>query len=1182
MLINSPNISGSLTVTGNATISGSLNVAGGINATITGSATSASYVEYSNVANKPTLVSGSSQITYSGLSGIPAGIVSGSSQVSFNGITDKPTLVSGSSQITYSGISSIPSGIVSGSSQISFTGIVDKPTLVSGSSQIIYSEISSIPAGIVSSSAQIAGYNLFATTGSNQFNGSQAITGSLTVTGQVVAQTLNVQQVTSSIVYSSGSNVFGNSLSNTQQFTGSLQVSGSSHYVLGNLLIGKTNDEGFALDVNGTGRFLSNSSSTIGLIVGGAGGAGSTRQGQLRFGDAGTVYKIQGGEDYSAINFMIGTGTPLTLASNGAATFSSSVTAGGNFLMPAGSGLAWSGDATRIITPEDNVSGALIQTPGIVRFNVGGTTERMRITAGGNVGIGTTSPNAQLDAYTSQGGSTIAATHGTGGSYPKASGISFGATSTSLTVSNNGGNTTFTGGAGIYASNGAASDNPTNLVFWTTSGGSPTTRLTIASGGAATFSSSVTAGSDITSRTSLNAITLSNTEPYVFLARNSGSNGIGVIRTLDGGALAFDNGATGAAQSTKMTITAGGNVGIGTDSPNNLLQVGGTANGIIRIDGAGDNTDFGIKWASSNASIYSNTGNAYLTFATNGSERMRITSGGNVGIGTTSPSGKLDVFSSSDVYTNISTSGNNTSAVLSLYSSTGVSDGAAICYNVAMRFGTVTGLNGAGFTERMRITSGGNVGIGTTSPDRKLGILVSPSSTGDDGINITNGSSSFILTRTGSSYTYRGVPANAGMIYSGANLAFLSDGTNTTFHNGNGETMRITSGGNVGIGTTPSYKLDVNGSQRWIFRNSSSEITDLLVSTESANSISKLSFLWYGNETAALKFHRGDDSTGSSISLWTQPTGGSTTERIRIRDNGNIGIGTTSPGATLDVNGSIYVSGEVSGRTFPFNTTIGAGADATTTTIRAGSTSGFQSAIFLEGGNVSNTIKFNTASAERMRITSTGYVAIVGNQALNNPPYLQGMSFGWNKTNGQGESMINWTNAGGGISPDLTFNYWDNSAFSERMRITSGGNVGIGNTDPSAKLHISGTSPLRLTGGGITKQYLVNSKTAASSGTALKLFYVGFSHAVRLYLYIIQNSSNIATAVADFTTTYGASTGGITQSSRIGNISSISANYNNGGTPDYTIDVTVNYTGTAPTIYAVIEGISNDNMYLVT
>jgi len=221
MLINSPNISGSLTVTGNSVITGSLTVLGGINGAITGSATTASYVEYSNVANKPTLVSGSEQ-------------------VSFNGIVDKPTLVSGSSQVTYSGLTGIPAGIVSGSSQISFNGIVDKPTLVSGSAQISYPNLSNIPNGIVSSSTQITGYNIFATTGSNTFNGAQTITGSIfgtgsltidgciTATGQIVAQTINVQQVTSSIVYSCGSNIFGTSLANTQQFTGSMLITGSN------------------------------------------------------------------------------------------------------------------------------------------------------------------------------------------------------------------------------------------------------------------------------------------------------------------------------------------------------------------------------------------------------------------------------------------------------------------------------------------------------------------------------------------------------------------------------------------------------------------------------------------------------------------------------------------------------------------------------------------------------------------------------------------------------------------------------------------------------------------------------------------------------------------------------------------------------------------------------------------
>jgi hypothetical protein len=62
-------------------------------------ATTASYVQYTNVANKPSLVSGSSQVSFTGITNKPT-LVSGSGQISFNGITNKPTLVSGSTQIT--------------------------------------------------------------------------------------------------------------------------------------------------------------------------------------------------------------------------------------------------------------------------------------------------------------------------------------------------------------------------------------------------------------------------------------------------------------------------------------------------------------------------------------------------------------------------------------------------------------------------------------------------------------------------------------------------------------------------------------------------------------------------------------------------------------------------------------------------------------------------------------------------------------------------------------------------------------------------------------------------------------------------------------------------------------------------------------------------------------------------
>ena len=56
---------------------------------------------------------------------------------------------------------------------------------------------------------------------------STSVTGSLIVTGQITAQSLNVSIISSSIIYSSGSNIFGDSTSDTQQFTGSVSMTGS-------------------------------------------------------------------------------------------------------------------------------------------------------------------------------------------------------------------------------------------------------------------------------------------------------------------------------------------------------------------------------------------------------------------------------------------------------------------------------------------------------------------------------------------------------------------------------------------------------------------------------------------------------------------------------------------------------------------------------------------------------------------------------------------------------------------------------------------------------------------------------------------------------------------------------------------------------------------------------------------
>ena len=109
------------------------------------------------------------------------------------------------------------------------------------------------------------------------------------------------------------------------------------------------------------------------------------------------------------------------------------------------------------------------------------TGERMRITSAGNVGIGTTAPAALLSLSKSADASILVNT-ATTGTFPIKSGISFGSNSTSL-----GGDAKYTGGAGIQGVNTAQSDNVTDLLFWTTAGGSPSEKVRVLSSGGITF-----------------------------------------------------------------------------------------------------------------------------------------------------------------------------------------------------------------------------------------------------------------------------------------------------------------------------------------------------------------------------------------------------------------------------------------------------------------------------------------------------------------------------------------------------------------------------------------------------------------------------------------------------------------------------------------------------------------------
>jgi hypothetical protein len=173
-----------------------------------------------------------------------------------------------------------------------------------------------------------------------------------------------------------------------------------------------------------------------------------------------------------------------------------------------------------------------------------------------------------------------------------------------------------------------------------------------------------------------------------------------------------------------MRFDAAGQVGIGTTNPAQLLELysaGSTYLQMTNADtGAGGSNGFlmGIHDTAEDV-LFLNYENTSLRFYTNDTERMRVSSSGEVGIGTTTPTAQLHVVGS----TGITIENTSTTNIQLLFRGNGI-DNWRIGQNLQVTGGTALEFyDDVNNLDRMVITNAGYVGIGTTAPGQELEVV---------------------------------------------------------------------------------------------------------------------------------------------------------------------------------------------------------------------------------------------------------------------------------------------------------------------------------------------------------------------------------------------------------------------------------------------------------------------------